>query len=248
MENNMHDNEVEIDLREVFFALKKKLALILAVGVLCGSVGFGYSKLCITPTYTSTSSILAISKKDTMMQVSDMQLGKELVNDYKVLITSTPVLEKVVKNLKLEVEPKSLRNNVSVNNSADTRILEISVTDTDPVMAQKIVNNLTAVASEYIGSEMEVTPPKIIEKGQLPLTQTAPNIKKNAMLGFLAGAAVIAGIVVFSVVRDDTIKTEDDITKYLGIPTLASVPDRKDYINKNKKKTSNKKIGKGRKV
>ena len=36
---------------------------------------------------------------------------------------------------------------------------------------------------------------------------------------------------------DDTVKSEEDIEKYLGIPTLASVPDRKDYITGKKKKT-----------
>ena len=33
---------------------------------------------------------------------------------------------------------------------------------------------------------------------------------------------------------DDTIKTEEDVEHYLGLPTLASIPDRKDYVNKKK--------------
>ena len=46
----------------------------------------------------------------------------------------------------------------------------------------------------------------------------------------------------YTLIMDDTIKTEEDIEKYLGVSVLAKVPDRKDYVNmKNKKPKSNKK-------
>ena len=101
----------------------------------------------------------------------------------------------------------------------------MSITSTDPQQAKIIVDELAAVASEYVGDKMEVIPPKIIEKGEIPTYKNGPNVKKNAFLGIFALLAMMS----------DFIKTEDDITRYLEIPVLATVPDRKDYIGKNKK-------------
>jgi capsular polysaccharide biosynthesis protein len=125
---------------------------------------------------------------------------------------------------------------VEIENPSDTRILEITVTDTDPIMAKKIVDEIAEVSSVYVGDKMEVIPPKIIEEGKIPTTRTSPSVEKNAFLGLLVGILLCGAIVVVYVLMDDTIKSEDDITKYLGISTLASVPDRKDYINMKKKK------------
>jgi capsular polysaccharide biosynthesis protein len=88
---------------------------------------------------------------------------------------------------------------------------------------------------------MEVIPPKIIEEGKIPKHRTSPSTEKNALLGLLAGMLLCGIVVVIYAVLDDTIKSEDDITKYLGITTLASVPDRKDYINAKKSKSSHQK-------
>lgn len=90
---------------------------------------------------------------------------------------------------------------------------------------------------------MEVIPPKIIEDGEIPTVQTSPSMSKNTLFGLLVGLVLSAGIVVAITVMNDSIKTEDDIQKYLGISTLAVVPDRKDYIGK--KKGKKKKSSKG---
>ena len=129
-----------------------------------------------------------------------------------------------------------------MNNPTDTRILNVSVTNSNPELAKEIVDELASVASAYIGDKMEVIPPKIIEKAELPTVKTSPSLAKNTMLGLLLSA----GIVVVITVMNDSIKTEDDIEKYLGISTLAVVPDRKDYIGSKKKKHKKKrKNGKG---
>ncbi len=108
-------------------------------------------------------------------------------------------------------------------------------------LARDLVNELAHTASDYIGDKMEVIPPKVIEEGEVSTSQISPNTKKNIMLGALAGAVLAAGVVVLMSVLDDSIRSEDDIENFLGMPTLASVPDRKDYISgKTKKKTKKK--------
>lgn len=240
----MHDDEMEIDLREIFYALKKRIFMILAVGLLCGCLSCVYTKFFMTPVYTSTSSMLVLTKETTLSSLADLQMGSQLTKDYTVLTTSREVLQKVIENQELNISYKALKSCITLDNPTDTRILNVSVTYPDAEKAKAIVDELANVASAYIGDKMEVIPPKIIEDGEIPTVQTSPSMSKNTMLGLLAGLILSAGIVVVITIMNDSIKTEDDIEKYLGISTLAVVPDRKDYIGK-KKKSKKKKSSKG---
>ena len=241
---NMHDDEMEIDLREIFYALKKRIFMILAVGLLCGCLSCVYTKFFMTPVYTSTSSMLVLTKETTLSSLADLQMGSQLTKDYTVLTTSREVLQKVIENQELNISYKALKSCITLDNPTDTRILNVSVTYPDAEKAKAIVDELANVASSYIGDKMEVIPPKIIEDGEIPTVQTSPSMSKNTMLGLLAGLILSAGIVVVITIMNDSIKTEDDIEKYLGISTLAVLPDRKDYIGK-KKKSKKKKSSKG---
>ncbi len=234
-------DEMEIDLREVFFALKKRALIILAALVAGALIAGAYTKLLVTPMYSSTATMLVLSKDTTLTSIADLQLGTQLTNDYSVLITSRPVLEEVIDNLGLDMGYGSLKGAITLNNPSNTRILEITVQNSDPELARDLVNELAHTASDYIGDKMEVIPPKVIEEGEVSTSQISPNTKKNIMLGALAGAVLAAGVVVLMSVLDDSIRSEDDIENFLGMPTLASVPDRKDYISgKTKKKTKKK--------
>ena len=236
-----NDDEVEIDLLEIFYALKKKILLVLMVALVGGCIAAAYTQFLMTPIYSSTSSILVLSS------LADLQLGASLTSDYTVLITSTPVMEQVISDLDLDMTAEQLKGSVSINNPTDTRILEITVNNTDSKMAKKIVDEIANVSSSYIGDKMEVIPPKIIEVGKIATVRTSPSVMKNAALGFLLGFLACAAIVVVYAVMDDTIKTEEDIEKYLGVSVLAKVPDRKDYVHmKNRKPKSNKKNKKHR--
>ncbi len=205
---NSYEEEIEIDLREIFYAIKKKILVIIAVGLLCACVSCVYTKLFVSPIYTSSSTMLVLTKETTLASVADLQLGSQLTKDYSVLITSRPVLEEVIVNLGLDTDYKELRESVVVTNPDDTRILQLSVEDSDAAMAKKIVDELASVSSAYIGDKMEVVPPKIIEEGEIPTTRTSPNMKKIAVLGLLAGFLVSGGIVTVMTVMNDTIKTE----------------------------------------
>ena len=241
MEKNIYDDEIEIDLREVFFAIRRKFLVIIATGLFFGCLACIFTKFFMTPVYTSTSSMLVLTKETTLASLADLQMGSQLTNDYRILITSRPVLEEVIGNLNLDTDYKTLTEDITVENPSDTRILNISVDNHDAELAAEIVNEISSVSSEFIGDKMEVTPPKIIEKGEIPTLKSGPSMTKNTLLGILIGLLISGGIVVVMIIMDDTIKCEDDIEKYLGIPMLASVPDRKDYIstgrkNKNKKR------------
>ena len=238
----LHDNdEMEIDLIEILYALKKK-ALIILAALLAGALIAGvYTKLMITPLYSATSTVLVISKETTLTSIADLQFGSQLTKDYSMLITSRSVLEEVLDNLGLDMGYGALKGNVFTNNPSEPRILQITVTNPDPQLAKELADELAAVSSEYIGDKMEVVPPKIIEKAEVPAAQSSPSMSRNVMLGALAGLVLSAGVVILMTVMNDSIRSEDDIERYLNIPALASIPDRKDYISGKTKKKSKRK-------
>lgn len=245
---NRNDEELEIDLRSIFLALKRRALLILATGLLFGCISCLFTIVFMTPKYTSSATMLVLPRDDNASAVSELQAGTQLTNDYAVLITSRPVLETVINTLNLDLSYDELEGSISVENPTDTRLLQISVENTDPEAARDIVNALASAASEYIGENMEVESPKIIEEGEIPTQRTSPSMRRMAVLGVAAGLVLSMGIIILITIMDDTIKTEDDITRYLNISTLANVPDRKDFISgKTRKKSRKKKKSKKRK-
>lgn len=240
MENNKTFEE-EIDLVWLAYALLRKIWLILITAVVTACLVAGYTFFKIEPTYSSTSTMLVLTKETTLTSLTDLQIGSTLTKDYSVLITSRPVLESVIENLDLKMGHKALKGRISVDNLEDTRLLFITVTMNDAKQAKAVVDELSIVASEFIGDKMEVTPPKIIEQGEIG-SKNGPSITKNAMVGFLAGAFLVCVIIVVLELLNDTIQKEDDIERYLGIPTLAVIPEKTNAQKKGKSVDGTKKI------
>lgn len=234
---NKQDDAMEIDLLELFRAWKRRIWLILLVTFLGGSIGFAFSKLALTPQFTSTAMMYVLSKETTLTSLADLQIGSQLTQDYKVITTSRPVLEGVIEELGLDLTYEQLKQKISIGNPQDTRILSVTVTDPDPQMAKRIVDSVANVSSEYIGDIMEMIPPKMIEDGQLPTQKSSPSNAKNAMLGAMLGMVLTCGLITLQVILNDTIQTEEDVEKYLGLTVLAEIPVRggEEVSGKSKK-------------
>ena len=165
MEKRRDDEEMEIDLGRLLFALKKKIWLIILTGLAVAFAAALYTQFLVSPVYTSYSTMLVLTKETTLASVADLQLGSQLTKDYSVLIESRPVLEETIENLGLDMTYRELREMVEITNPEDTRILQLEVNHSDPETAKLLVDELANVSSVYIGDKMEVTPPKIIEDG-----------------------------------------------------------------------------------
>lgn len=230
------DDEIEIDLWELFLEFRKHILGILLTGLIGGILGFGISRFAITPTYTSTSMIYVMGNENIISSLADLQIGAQLTQDYKVLVTSRSVMEKVVDELQLDFDYKKLRKKIKLENPNNTRLLQISVVDTDPVRAKKITDSVAKCASEYIADIMEQDPPKIIEDGEIPTQKTAPSNTRNAVIVALLGIFGAMGLITVNVVMNDSVKTEDDIRKAIGSSVLAVVPMHSDEIEAKKRK------------
>lgn len=224
------NDEIEIDLREVFILLISKAWLIVLVGILTALIGFVFSAFLIAPTFESTSKIYILNKQqENTVTYSDVQLGTQLTKDYAQLITSRLVLEKVIEDLKLteineEMDYEAMLDKVEVTTPTDTRILSITVTDTDPVMAMEIANSVREAAAVHIKNVMDIEAVNVVETANLPMEKAGPSVMKWTLIGGCIGAFLVMAIVLLIFFMDDTIKNSDDVEKYLGLSTLALIP------------------------
>lgn len=227
METNRNQvDEIEIDLREICLLLFSKLWLIILTAVFTGAAAFGISMFLIQPTYDSTTKIYILNKQEeNTVTYSDVQLGTQLTKDYAQLITSRLVLEKVIEELQLkDMDYEGMLRKVSVETPTDTRILSITVSDADPVLAMQIANSIRESAAQHIKNVMDIEAVNVAETANLPTQKASPSVMKWVAGGSVAGAFLVVAILLLVYFLDDTIKTSDDVEKYLGLSTLALIP------------------------
>lgn len=231
METRQNNNEeIEIDLREVFLLLASRLWIILSVGVFTALAGFAVSAFLVPPTYESTSKIYILNKQqENTVTYSDVQLGTQLTKDYAELIQSRLVLEKVIRELDLmeggePMDYETMLKKVEVTTPTDTRILSITVTDQDPVLAMDLANSIREAAAVHIKNVMDIEAVNVVETANLPTRKAGPGILKWTLAGGAMGIFFVVAVVLLVFFMDDTIKTSDDVEKYLGLSTLALIP------------------------
>lgn len=240
MENQ---NEMEIDLLALFHYLKKRIAIILAVLVLSTVVGFVVTQLFITPKYTASTRVYVLNRSNESTVVSsDFSLSNYMISDYKVLITGQNVTKEVIAKLNLNMSHGELAGKISVTAPDNTRVLQISVTDISAQRAADIANTVRDVAVAQIKSIMDVDAVNVVYAADVPPAPSSPNVMRNTAVAALLGLVAVVGVLTVIFIMDDTIRTEEDVERYLGLSTLGVIPISGELAAANKKSAKTKKI------
>ena len=192
MENQKQQDEIEIDLLELFYVLLGHAWLIISVGLFCALSCFAISKFIIPPTYKSTTKIYILNKNEnTSVTYSDVQIGTQLTKDYAELINSRYVLEAVIQELSLPIDYKELTEKIDVSTPTDTRIVAITVEDRDPVMAMNIANSVRENASAHIQNVMDIDAVNVAETANMPTEKASPSCLKWTLIGGIDRKSVV---------------------------------------------------------
>ena len=238
-------DEIVIDLGEVFSMLWQHLLLIMEAGLCFGALVFLVCTLLIPKKYESSTEVYILNKQADSVSVtySDLQSGTYLTKDYRELITSLPVMEKVTAQLHLDMEPEELAEKISVSSPTDTRIIKISVEDEDPYMANSIANVVRAAASTQIAQVMDIEAVNVVQKANYPTAESSPARLKLTFIGCVLGAMLAVGVLFVIYLVDDTVKTPDDVETYLGLSVLGTIPALKEETgSKRKARKANRKL------
>ena len=247
MENNLiqfTEEDDEIDFGEIFFVLRRKLWIIISCGIVGAAIALLYTMFLVKPLYQSSSMIYIFSKTTTVSSAFDLQLGKQLTVDFEILGKSRPVLERVISDLQLDTSYESLLKTVTVENPEDSRIIKITVQNNDPALASDIANSLAENLAARVAEVTDTTKPSSVEEAVPASIPISPNKSKNVMLGGIIGFLLSVGIILAMYYSDMSIRNEDDVKKYLGIGTLASIPFEKSISIGHESKSVKKKARK----
>lgn len=251
----MEKDEIEIDLREVFMHLLGNI-LVIILATLVGMLAMFYvSNVLMNKKFQSSTKIYVLNQQDSQaVTYTDLQTGTQLTKDYAVLVKSRTVTTQVIADLDLQnqfedmedITPDELAEMIEVTTQQDTRIITITVTDTNPTRAQDIANAVRTAASKHIYEVMDIEAVNVVDYANLPEAPVSPNSIKNAIIGAFLGLFLAVAILVVSFLMDDTIKTPDDVETYLGLSVLASIPfdETMEGAYEGKKKKKKHKAGK----
>ena len=228
--NNQENQAVEIDVFAMLKTLWKRKFSIVLVALVFAIAAFGYSAFLAKKEYQSTSRIYVVSRQNqdnNALTNSDLQAGSYLVKDYREIILSQNVLSQAIEELKLDMTPAELSKKISVSVPTDTRILSITAKDGNPKEAARIANGLRNVAAEKIISVTKVSDVTTLDEAEVPQSPSSPNIRRNVLLGFIAGAGLMVVLMVVVEVLDDRVKRPEDVEELMGLTLLGIVPDMK---------------------
>ena len=218
----------EIDVFQLVKVLWKRKFLIVLAALVAGLAAFAYSSFVIQPQYTSTTRIYVVNRNQADkpgLTNQDLQAGSYLVKDYREIILSQDVLEKVVADQSLAMDAKTLGRKVSVTVPADTRIVSISVRDGKPEEASRIANALRVVAAQKIISVTRVSDVTTLEEARPATSPSSPNIRRNTMMATIAGVGFVTVIVLLVELLDDRVKRPEDIEEVMHISLLGVIPN-----------------------
>lgn len=259
------NEEIEIDLLDLFSYYLSKLP-ILIVAILIGAILSGlYTVRFIPKRYTAVSRMYMISaSSDSVVDLSDLNIGASLSNDYVELMKSRPVINGVIQSLGLEYTYDELVQMIGLSVVSNTRIIRISVTSTDPEEAMMIANQMARTAKAQLPVVMDAPSPSIAEEAVLPTVKSSPSLSRNVLMGALLCLVAVLGVLTYLYMMDDTIKTPEDLEKEFGFMPMTVIPEgniegmiknddeekrslfgRKKKKTKTKAKTKSKKSKKG---
>ena len=240
----LETDEIEINLSELFHMLFKKWWLMLIAALLGFIISVGITKFAIRPTYQSQAMIYILTKTTSVTSMVDLQIGAAITGDFELISTSKPVIDAAIREIDstydISFTRKDILEMLTIANEEDTRILKIQAVHENPEYACFVANAVADATSRRMAEIMKSDPPTMVERAEIEEEPISPSIVQNAAIGIIIGLLIVSAVLILRFITNDNIKTEEDVEKYLGEVTLASIPrikSKKDMKENDWKKS-----------
>jgi capsular polysaccharide biosynthesis protein len=228
------EEEDEISLKQVFQILQKRariIAIITATAIFITTI---INFFLIKPVYESNTTIMVgkprnrIVDENNPITYQEIQTNRLLVSTYREIAKSRTVLEEVIKHSGLDISIGQLREKVDVSLVKDTEIIQIKVQDHDPETAANLANTIASAFSKQVIKIMNVENVQVLDEAIPQLSPVKPKKTMNIAISLVLGAML--GIFVAFILEflDTSIKTPEDVEKYLGLPVIGTIPYLKE--------------------
>lgn len=239
--NSEFDGMEEIDLREMIHILRNRYWIIIICFLIAVITSLTVNYKFLVPVYRAESTLFAGKEpnKIASLDLGEFNLNQKLVVDYREIILSRLVTEQVINHLNLDMKVETFRSRVSVSTIKDSRFFKIAFESSDPVMAMDIVNALAQQVIMKAEDIIDIKNVVVIDVAKLPQNPIKPNKKLNVAIASVLGVMMGAFLVFFMEFLDRTIKTEDDVQRYLQLNTIGEIPEFQGEERNIKKKLFN---------
>ena len=222
-------DEIVIDLQKILSLLWRHAAIIVAITLACGVLGYCVSAFVMSPTYSASADMIVNNKQgdaNSMTSVSnaDLVASSSLVNTYSVILKSHNVLEQVIQDLELDMTYAQLSAKVVVSAVDSTQVMRITVRDGDPQRALDIVSRIVELAPDAIMDAMSAGSVKTVDNPYTSGMPVAPSKKGNTAFAALIGLLLCVAVIVVRELLNDAFQSEEDVRRILGLPVLGVIP------------------------
>lgn len=237
----------ELNLKQIIEILLPKWAFILIGCIVLSMVSYLYSAYMIDPVYVSQGSLYITGTVDSIKnskkqdtELSDLMISQELSRTYGQFLSSNTFFKQVAKESNTKFSYEQLKRMTRISNVENTGILQVSVSNTDPMMANKIANTILKCAPKEIERIVVAGSATIIEDADIPRSPSSPNIPRNTVVGGVAGLILSVLIVFLQNMFDKSIKSAEEIKDIFGLPVLGMVPEIDPHHIEGEKKDARK--------
>lgn len=223
MDKTELNDEVQIDLSELFKLIKKHLKLII-IFMLAGVVIAGsYTTFMIDKKYSSQGTILLKAQVvDGTIDSTQLNSNNSMIANYIKLLQGNNIQDKIAKNL--DISTGLVRGALQISNTEDTQIIEIGAITNDPGLSKRIVDETISVFTETVKEMLDISNIIIVDNAEINTSPVSPSIKKNMMLGAVAGAVISLGYILLTYLLDSKIKNGETAEQVLDLPVLGAIP------------------------
>lgn len=214
-----------LDLPELIHLLLSKLWLIILTSVIGFLLAFGYTKILVTPQYTSSVKFYISDSTATNININDLNASQKLVTLDIEVLKSDKVLNQVISTIQLNCTPEQLKKMLTITSVNDTGLMDVEVTTTDAQLSADIANTIAEVAPDQIIEVTKAGYVELVDAAQPNPVPSSPNTVLNCAVGFLLGLVLSILYVVLHEMFDMSVKSEEDLRKYYNIPVLGGIPD-----------------------
>lgn len=222
------EEEISLDLSDFIHMLRKRIKLVLLITILSTAVSGALSYYIIKPTYEAKATIVVGKNgiglnNESKYQFDDIMMYQKLIKTYAEIAKSTAVAENTSARLK-NVSAKDISHDITITPMADTQVIEFKAQSSSPQGSYLLLN---AFYNSFMQEAKRIFPDpniQVIDEAKIPVEPIKPKKLLNIVVAFFIGLMASVGLTLLLEYMDDTLKTEQDINKYLGLPVIGIIP------------------------
>lgn len=218
------EEDKSLEIREILKILRKRILIVMVIPIIFSIIGGALKYYSYQPVYEAQVSMIVGVNNNYKINPSEVGLYQSIINTFIQIGRSSGLAEKVAQKLNDGTSAEELQAGINIVCQPETQILIMSFRSNDPKDAAKKVEIMSQTFIEESNRMLTNGKLQIMDGAKIPLSPINSRGLRDIKIPFLMGLVISIGIAFFMEVLDNSIKDEEDVEKYLGIPVIGIIP------------------------